>query len=197
MATSHKQSPKWTGRNPEPGSLSVVALCSAGGLFPPSTFYWHTFCTDKCKPSQFFGDYTMRHLMMLLCFFCVTSVAVAGHKKTVHSAHNPVRTLNLYEPLPEYIHTVPMEVYTQWAKAHNDLAYGEAQYRAQKFNKRYPRPITTVVITEYAGNPQEHSHHQSRRTNIKRGILRQTHRTYISTPWGGGPVLLINPYFRK
>lgn len=137
----------------------------------------------------------MRYLLILLCLFCATSVASA---KPLPKYKNQPTTLNALEPLPAAILTLPMADYTRWAKAHNKLAHEKADYRAREYNKRYPRSSITVITTEYEGTPLiEYGYRAPTRTTIRRGIIRQTYRTYRQPPWGGGPIILINPYYRS
>ena len=145
---------------------------------------------NKDQLLYLFWEITMRSLIMLLCFLC------AG----VTSAAEP-QARSLFEPLPEHIRTAPMKTYTKWAKKQNVKAHRAADARAHYFNKRYPRPSITVITTKIHFASRYHLRNRTRkafnRNRHDRGTIRQTYRTYRQPLWSGGPVTLINPYFRS
>lgn len=132
----------------------------------------------------------MRILIALLCFFCATNVAIAQQQEVQTL---DFRTLELFEPLPEVMQTAPMEVYAAWARAHNQIAYARAKCRADEFNNRHPVSSVYVIENQYTNLHRTNNFYQP----YKSGTVRETYRTYSPKTYGGGPVMVINPYFRN
>lgn len=147
----------------------------------------------------------MRCLLILLCLMFATSVANAQHTSPEFIQKVPMvyvpgdgQVLGWHEPLPKFIRKAPMEVYTLWARLHNRTALKAAH--AKNDERRYFIPPTIVTTKQYSeyytatggrgffSLPTRYNSNRSERT---------TTRIYSHNTWSGGPVLLINPYFRK
>ena len=108
--------------------------------------------------------------------------------------------LNLFDPIPGYAEQLPDEVYRDWARIHNQVAR-ERAFELDAGAKGV-NPTTTVTTTEH----REHIVRADGRrytfltrpfkTNYT-GSTRTTTRDYRRPSWRGGPVLLINPYYRN
>lgn len=193
MATSRRPSLKRTVRRNGLVKPPVVAIRSAGRRISRRAFLLERkLHVRQVKTITTLWRLHMRYLLMILCFFCATSVASA--RPLPYRSHPT--TLNVFDPLPASVRTISMADYTRWAKSHNKLAYEKAEDRAREFNKRHPRSSITVITTEYEGSPMIEYGHRGGRTTTRRGMIRQTQRTYRQPPWDGGPVVIINPYFR-
>lgn len=159
----------------------------------------------------------MRCLLILLCLMFATSVANAEHIEPwlhgqVLKSHKTspkfiqkvpmdvyaVQLLKCHEPLPEFIRKAPLDVYAVWAKLHNRVALTAAY--AKHDRRGYVIPPTTVTTKQYReystatggrGFFSLPTHYESNRSE------RTITRTYSRDTWSGGPVLLINPYFRN
>lgn len=84
----------------------------------------------------------------------------------------PVITVDSFEQLPAAVHQLPDDMYVQWIKIHNRLASEKARQHAGDLRSA----ITTITSNRYD---------------------QVTIRDYHSPRWGGGPVLILNPYYRK
>lgn len=134
----------------------------------------------------------MRCLLILLCLMFSTSVANA------HPRPSRVQVLKYHEPLPRYVQKESMAGYAEWARLHNKLALQAAYARHNE--RSYNIPPTTVITKQYheystatggLGLFSLPTHYDSNRSE------RTTTRIYSRNTWSGGPVLLINPYFRN
>lgn len=89
----------------------------------------------------------------------------------------PFENLQIHDPLPDYVYFLDRNVYIQWVKLQNQGAYTQAKELASKNQER------TYVWDD----------------TIKRGRYLQYEGKFISSAYmnqmyGGGPVILINPY---
>lgn len=193
MGTSHRPNPKRKVKSPEPVKQPICRRPAGKRISRRAFVLERELHVSQVDITITLWRLHMRYLLMLLCFFCATSVAYA---KPMPKYRSQTTTLNVFDPLPASVLTLPMKDYTRWAKSHNKLAYEKAEYRARQFNKRHPRPSITVITTEYIGTPLIDYYGGSTRTTIRRGMIRQTQQTYRQPPWGGGPVVIINPYCR-
>lgn len=137
----------------------------------------------------------MQCLMILVCLMFATSVANA--QRLDLPTHRGV-VLKSHEPLPEFIQAAPMDMYALWARLHNQAAHKAAYVKHDR--RGYIIPPTTVTTKQYSeystatggrglfSLPTRYDSNRSERT---------TARTYSHSTWSGGPVLLINPYFRN
>lgn len=95
--------------------------------------------------------------------------------------------LNLYDPLPAQTEQMDDVTFQSWAKEHNRDAYNFA-YQASKAFQENVTIVTdsqfeTTGYSGYYGFPIS-------------GMRRETTRAYSRNTWGGGPVLIVNPYVR-
>ncbi len=141
---------------------------------------------------QTFWRLHMRCLLILLCLMFATSVANA-HPRVSH-----VQVLNYHEPLPRYVQKESMAGYAEWARLHNRAALQAAYDKHDRLTYHIPpTTVTTKQYSEYStatgrrglfSLPNRYESNRSERTIT---------RTYSRDTWSGGPVLLINPYFRN
>ena len=152
---------------------------------------------SRYEVTQTFRRLHMRCLLILLCLMFATSVANAQPREDFYIPHVG-QVLKDHEPLPEFIQKAPMDVYALWARLHNQAALATAYAKHDK--RGYFIPPTTVTTKQYReystatggrgliSLPNRYDSNRSERT---------TTRTYSRDTWSGGPVLLINPYFRN
>ncbi len=135
----------------------------------------------------------MTTLMTLIvgAVFTVLNVAEVTHSvaEVTHSVAEmpPIHTVDSFEQLPASVRQLPDAMYIQWIKMHNQLAREEARSRADVFNSRRSSVITTVTDS-YDGYANRRQYNEGAQTVL---------RDYSTPRWGGGPVLILNPYYRK
>lgn len=116
----------------------------------------------------------------------------------------PWENLNIFDPLPDYTKSMPDEMFIKWAKAQNEMSYRQAQKRADEWNARNPALDFYVQTNDYDSssdlNQRERATSTGASVNAQSDTKyqgRSTQQTYRDrNRWGGGPVTLINPYFR-
>lgn len=87
--------------------------------------------------------------------------------------------------LPEYTQRLSDEAFEMWAKQQNRMARQHVQRRADEWNVR--NPIRETYVTE--DNLSIPVYNEYRARSVQR--VYQSH-----VPWGGGPLMIINPYVR-
>jgi hypothetical protein len=146
--------------------------------------------------------------ILLMCCFLATSVV--AESKAVSSdlvpqtVGIPFANLNVYDPLPEYTKSMPDHVFVLWAKAQNEMAYRKAQQRADEWVARNPALDIYVQDNDYDSTSTLDQTEQATSTGADVNATSRTkysgtnvQRTYRDrSRWGGGPVLVINPYVR-
>jgi len=103
-----------------------------------------------------------------------------------------MQEIRAFQPLPDYVKRLSDEDYYHWARLHNILAIERAQREADEFEKR--NPPTTVYIERFKSNGRV----DGNRWGSSRYNHGHTFESYAIHPprWGGGPVLILNPYCR-
>lgn len=113
----------------------------------------------------------------------------------------PFENLGPYDELPDYVYSMPRAVYQKWVKMQNAGAYRQAQRMADDFAARHPLIDTYVQDSDYVTTVDQEQHEEvdhnsadfsGRQSTRYAGQNKQ--RTYRDQRWGGGPVLLLNPY---
>lgn len=113
----------------------------------------------------------------------------------------PFEDLQIYDELPDYVYSMPRAVYVKWAKMQNAGAYRKAQRMADAFVARNPLNTTYVQDSDYTANVTQEQHEEvspttadfsGRQSTRYNGKNRQF--TFQDRRYGGGPVLLLNPY---
>ena len=163
----------------------------------------------------------MRSLLALLtCCLLATSVAaeqpaapeveettkqtVQPRQQGIPTVGIPFENLNIFDALPAYTNAMSDEMFVKWAKAQNEMAYRQAQKRADEWNARNPALDFYVQTNDYDSdsdlNQQEKATSTGATVNAESDTRyrgRSTQQTFRDrNRWGGGPVVLINPYFR-
>jgi len=113
----------------------------------------------------------------------------------------PFEEIGLFDPVPEEIRKAPPEFRRRWIEMHNAEVVRRAQLRASEYQSQHPKPDVHVQTQRYTGtntlDQQESggyfnsSLQATARTNYNGS---STHRVYQPDRWGGGPVVIINPY---
>lgn len=85
------------------------------------------------------------------------------------------QSFNILSPLPDEVYSMSRNEYEQWCWDQNEEALNTAQHDASKFNST--RQNIYLRIGTYPNN-----------TVI---------RSYSETSWGGGPVVVLNPYAKR
>jgi len=123
----------------------------------------------------------------------------------VHTMAMPFENIGVFDKLP--IYTVPMsdEAFAKWARAQNAAAYQRARDRADGWIVRNPALDVLVQTNDYTSTSDLNQSDQASSTGATIGATSETRysgismqRTYrTQTRWGGGPVVIINPYVRQ
>lgn len=111
--------------------------------------------------------------------------------------------LHLFEAVPDIVKQLTDAQYKVWAIQHNEAAHRNTTFAASNvvvsptastridntFSESDNRP-TSNVFSSLFDTPQR------RHVNWNRGSNRSVTTTFTQDRWGGGPVLLLNPYCR-
>lgn len=116
----------------------------------------------------------------------------------------PFEGLSVFDPLPMYTRGMPDDLFAAWAKAQNKMSYLKAQQRANEWDARNPALDTYVQDNDYTSTSDLDQSEGATSNGAKVGASSTTrysghsvHRTFRTrNRWGGGPVVIINPYVR-
>lgn len=116
----------------------------------------------------------------------------------------PFEDLGVFDPLPIYTHDMLNDVFVKWAKAQNKMAYLKARQRANEWDARNPALDTYVQDNDYTSisdlDQSEGATSNGAKVDAKSTTKYSGHsvqRTFRDrNRWGGGPVVVINPYVR-
>lgn len=152
-------------------------------------------------------------LFNALCLILATTVAdeqppdTKGanlHQRGTPTVFLPFENLNIFDALPGYTTSMSDEMFMKWAKAQNKMAYRKAQQRADEWNARNPALDYYIQENEYSSNSDLNQNETGSSTNATVNSesntdydgtnIQRTHRS--ADNWGGGPVIIINPYYR-
>lgn len=130
------------------------------------------------------------------------SISVAQEASTFE--YIPFEDLGIFDPLPIYARHMPDDVFVLWAKAQNKMAYLKARQRANEWDARNPSMDTHVQDNEYTSTSDLDQSEGATSNGAKVGATSTTkysghsvQRTFRDrNRWGGGPVVVINPYCR-
>jgi hypothetical protein len=116
----------------------------------------------------------------------------------------PFENLHILQELPAYVQRMPDDVYVKWCQLQNAGALREAQRRADDYQARHPLIDTYVQDSEYTTQVDQSQHEEvcptsadftGKQSTKYSGKNRQF--TYRNQRWGGGPVVVLNPYARR
>jgi hypothetical protein len=129
---------------------------------------------------------------------CVLLCVPAMAQETVQV---PFENLNIFEPFPDYVYAMPRPFFEKWAKMQNDGAYAQAERLSDIFKQRNPYRETYVQTNAYKAQVQQH---QAETVSENSASMTGTQKTdydgknvqsyYRQESYGGGPVVIINPY---
>ena len=136
-----------------------------------------------------------RLMLVLLVLIGMTPTLVNAQETNTFK----VKLLNVYDEIPTVIKDAPDDVYKTYAEVHNNLAYKHARDLANGYLDSPSEVIIDVTkITERGTiptlldfNSRSNRSYQSSRTE------ETLTRSYSKPRWGGGPVLILNPYVRQ
>jgi hypothetical protein len=148
--------------------------------------------------------------ILTLCFCLSASMAFAQAPEDTPPVEPVVVTdlvvevLTILQPLPEAVQNASMAQYKVWAELHNELSYERARMRSDAEAKRDRRLPVTVSDNQYRDAGQSegtrregflNTYQYPRRFN-QNGSSRTTDRVMPVQRWGGGPVVILNPYVK-
>lgn len=144
----------------------------------------------------------MRRLIVMgVIVIACAAAATAPGWANLTTLKMPFEEIGLFEPLPAEVQAMPPSLRLKWIKAYNETAILQAQRRADSFRARNPVVATQVQDQGYtsqgsldqnANSGYYNSHVSAQTKTTYQG--RSTQRTYRPEQYGGGPVVLINPY---
>ena len=109
--------------------------------------------------------------------------------------------LQITDPLPDHVYAMPREEYIKWAKAQNACAYYEAELIAEKFKQR--NPYRETYVRQDAGVSDSVGVMDTGYVDYNAWVERtyysgaSTFTVYKQNAWGGGPVVILNPYAKR
>ena len=109
--------------------------------------------------------------------------------------------IQITDPLPDYVYAMPREEYIKWAKAQNACAYYEAELIAEKFKKR--NPYRETYVRQDVGVSDSVGVMDTGYVDYNAWVQRtyyagaSTFTVYKQNAWGGGPVVILNPYAKR
>jgi len=131
---------------------------------------------------------------VLLCVLCTP--VMAQEEVTI-----PFENLHIFEPFPDYVYAMPRVLFEKWAKMQNEGAYAQAQRLADTYRMRNPYRETYVQTSAYKALVQQK---QAEQVSEDSAAMEGTQKTdfegknmqsvYVQEGFGGGPVVVINPY---
>jgi hypothetical protein len=138
-------------------------------------------------------------LALVVCGMVALSLGASA--KVPDKVIMPFEEIGLFDPIPKWVLDMGPEFRIKWAKAHNETAVLKAQQRADAYRARNPVRETYVQNQEYnssssldqnANNGYYNSQINAETQTTYRGRSSQT--TYREDQWGGGVVVILNPY---
>ena len=141
--------------------------------------------------------------MLLALSALVVGAGVASQSEIVVSMVH-FANLGLFDPLPKSVQEMSDEEYAGWAKLQNEFAIRQAEDRADAYASRHPATYVLTQENTYTSSntlsQYESGDGFSAALNAKTGTSysgKGSQRSYLTTPrWGGGPVVVLNPYTR-
>jgi hypothetical protein len=113
--------------------------------------------------------------------------------------------INIFDALPEYTLQMPDGLFQKWAKAYNEAAHRRASQRAEDWMIRNPAMDVFVQENDYDSSSTLSQSESANSNGATVDAVSSTkyngtsiQRTYRDRDrWGGGPVVIINPYARR
>ena len=109
--------------------------------------------------------------------------------------------IQITDPLPDYVYSMTRKDYIKWAKAQNACAYHEAELIADKFKQR--NPYRETYVQRNYGESESVGVMDTGYVDYNAWVERtyysgaSTFTVYKQNAWGGGPVVIINPYAKR
>jgi hypothetical protein len=135
----------------------------------------------------------MRFLSLLLTL-CMVSLT-CGQQGCPNEIPAPY-PLTILEEIPAAVKAAPDYLYQRWVEEHNQLQLARAKHFADQVQQG-----AGVIVTDY-----EFTSNQNLRSS-RRGLIavpdrqqeryKRTTTTYTPDRWGGGPVVILNPFCRE
>lgn len=122
-------------------------------------------------------------------------------RRTIYLAFE---NLGVFDPLPLYTRVYKDGAFVKWARAQNQMAYRIAREKADNWVIRNPALDVYVQDNDYISTSDLDQDEGGTSNGASVGATSSTRyfghsvqRTYRpQTRWGGGPVVLVNPYVR-
>jgi hypothetical protein len=131
---------------------------------------------------------------MALCF-CAPSFAQT--KEVVI----PFEDLKVFDEFPDYVYAMPHAVYVKWVELQNAGAYRKAERMADAWRERNPFRETYIQDSKYTAKVQQSQNESFSPTSATMAGKQDTQyegrnaqRAFKESGYGGGPVLVLNPY---
>ena len=129
---------------------------------------------------------------VLCILLCVPAMA----QETV-----PFENLHIFQAFPDYVYAMPRPFFEKWVVMQNEGAYEQANRLSDAFKQRNPYRETYVQTNAYKALVQQ-SQHETVSENSAAMTANQetdysgknTQSYYRQESYGGGPVVVINPY---
>lgn len=117
----------------------------------------------------------------------------------------PAEHIGLFDLLPSDTSLMSNELFAKWAKAQNEAAYKRAEAAADAHVARHPIRYALVAENIYTSggslDQTDSATYTSAHVRAKTTTSYAGRQVQISMPlttrWGGGPVVVINPYVRQ
>jgi len=150
----------------------------------------------------------MKTVFIVLPVMALAIVGIGWAKTTPKpkptSVTIPFEVIGLFDPLPAYVRDAPLEYRVKWLKAYNEEVVRRARQQADAFNARHPAPDTYVQEQDYTSASSldqtataGYDSAQVQASATTRYCGRNTQRVFRATPYGGGPVVILNPYMSQ
>ncbi len=140
---------------------------------------------------------------LLLC--CLLMAASPDQEPVDKPVILAFEEINIFDALPGYTLQMPDKLFQKWAKAHNEAARRRASQRAEDWVVRNPAMDVFVQNNDYDSSSTLNQSESANSNGATVDAASSTkyngtsvQRTYRSRDrWGGGPVVIINPYVRR
>ena len=151
----------------------------------------------------------MKSLLLCCLLLAALPTQALAQAPAPVSANEPVmlafEAINIFDALPEYTFQMPDALFQKWAKAHNNAAYRHAQQNAEDWVIRNPAMDVFVQDNDYDSSSTLNQSESANSNGATVDAASSTkyngtsvQRTYRDrNRWGGGPVVIINPYTRR
>jgi hypothetical protein len=132
-------------------------------------------------------------LIMLLPCLCVAEEPVV--------VKLPFEKMHIYSELPDYVYAMPRKLFEKWVVMQNEGAEQEAMVLSDVYRQRNPYRETYVQSAKYKANVQQSQNEQVTENSATMSAKQNTdfdgktmQQVYRQEGYGGGPLLVLNPY---